>query len=193
MLSHSILAHLPHFLVGMVAALFFAATHRTDEAGQTRRSLLSDVLFWLALAGIVIILGVPAQDAHWRIPRGVADDARMLGRYNYPYVPLLIGVLLVTAPQAKITTALLQFRPLRSIGIISYGVYVYHLPCLSFVNKLMTKANMPVSEHWIFFGTTGLALALVVALASYALIERPLLKWSKRRSRHQASDQPPEA
>lgn len=192
-LSHSLLAYLPHFLLGMLAALVFAVTMKPDDTGASQRRLLNDLFFWLALAGIVIILGIPAQDAQWRIPSGAGvvgnlfrDDA-MLGRYNFPYVPLLVAILIITAPRATLTTKLLQFRPLRSIGIISYGLYVYHLPCLSFLNRLMTKANMPVQEHWIFFGLTGLAMALIVAMISFVFIERPLMKWSRRRTRTNAN------
>ncbi|MDA7936350.1 acyltransferase [bacterium] len=66
---------------------------------------------------------------------------------------------------------LLSLAPLRAIGRISYGLYLYHLPIY----------------HWLLYpsrtaGQVGLAvmLTLAVATASYWIIERPILRYARR-------------
>lgn len=68
----------------------------------------------------------------------------------------------------------LSFPPLRYIGRISYGVYLYHLVILYF----MRLDPASVSGHGTSLQKYIVALALTFGIASvsYALIERPLLR-----------------
>ena len=69
--------------------------------------------------------------------------------------------------------AALSVPPLRYIGRISYGVYLYHLVIL----YIMGLNPASVSGHGTSLQKYILALTLTfgIAAASYALIERPLL------------------
>lgn len=71
---------------------------------------------------------------------------------------------------------LLAFAPLRAIGRISYGLYLYHLPIFrSFLNHKAAPAEpagMPV--------LLAVIVTFSVATASYWIIERPILKYAGR-------------
>ena len=64
---------------------------------------------------------------------------------------------------------LLATRPLRYIGVVSFSVYLWHLPIL-----------VLVGNHWrsdpAFVALAVIALALLFSGISYLLIERPFIR-----------------
>ena len=168
-LTHSLLAHLPHFLLGVFAARVSSETGRRGTTGALAWGF--DAAFWLAAGAILGILAVPELDDWLTIP---------YGRYNLPYVPLLVAALIVCAPRSRSAKAVLEFAPVRLLGLISYGVYIYHLPCLNLIARAMKLARLSAGDHWLLFGAAGLTLSVTVAGTSYVLIERPALRWAER-------------
>jgi peptidoglycan/LPS O-acetylase OafA/YrhL len=63
----------------------------------------------------------------------------------------------------------LVWRPLTFLGLISYGLYLWHLP----VYKLLylQAPGLP----WWFVATVAIGLSILLAVASYYLVERPFL------------------
>lgn len=168
-LTRSLLAHLPHFLLGVLTAGVFVRTGRRRATGASAWGF--DAAFWLAAGAILAILAVPELDDRLTIP---------YGRYNLPYVPLLVAALILCAPNSRFAKGFLELAPIRLFGLISYGVYLYHLPCLSLVARAMSRAGFSAGDHWLLFAAAGLTLTVTVAGASYVLIERPVLRWAKR-------------
>ncbi len=190
----STLAHLPHFFLGMLAAAVFAGLMPSDELSSKQNEdgalpghPINDVCFWLCAIGMLALLAVPNLDASWRFPtttpdaKGHIDDTTMVGRYNFPYVPLLVAVMLITAPRCVIARRLLELPPLRGLGIISYGIYVYHLPCLGVVDKLLRGGETGTQSNAWVLASIGLVMSIAVASASYLLIERPLIRLTRRK------------
>ena len=72
----------------------------------------------------------------------------------------------------------LAWKPLCALGLISYGVYLWHWPIIDFVNAQRTGES-----GWMLV-VIQLGLTLVIALASFLLVERrvlsgwPRLHWS---------------
>jgi peptidoglycan/LPS O-acetylase OafA/YrhL len=63
---------------------------------------------------------------------------------------------------------LFSWRPLCALGLISYGVYLWHWP----VDLVVTSSRVGVSG-WPLTGLQA-AITLVIALASYRLVEQPI-------------------
>ena len=81
---------------------------------------------------------------------------------------LVSGVLVFSATVPGPVRSLLSVDPLRRLGIISYGVYVYHWPIFLLANEARTG----LSHGALFAVRVGLTLA--VATLSYVLLERPI-------------------
>lgn len=81
-------------------------------------------------------------------------------------VALIVGV--IEAPASPVTR-ILQWRPLRYVGQISYGVYLWHFLLFAILD------DAGAHNLWI-----KVALAFVVAIASYHLIEAPCLRLKQR-------------
>ena len=87
---------------------------------------------------------------------------------------LCTGILMwCLAPAARISPikAALSAAPLRAVGRISYGLYLYHLP----IYHSLLHAQPTWSR--VLLVTT---LTFAVATASYWLIERPILRYAGR-------------
>jgi peptidoglycan/LPS O-acetylase OafA/YrhL len=62
----------------------------------------------------------------------------------------------------------LSFRPLRLLGLISYGVYLWHWP----VDVVLSQRRTGLSGWWMFGLQT--AITLVIAALSFVLLEQPI-------------------
>jgi len=103
----------------------------------------------------------------------------------------LIGVLVVL-PAALGTDgggwvrSLLAWRPLAWVGLISYGVYLWHLPLADEVNSWLG----PKVDDFGFPAVTvaTFAAAVTAAALSYYLVEKPLLRFRDPRPRRASSE-----
>jgi peptidoglycan/LPS O-acetylase OafA/YrhL len=126
----------------------------------------------LGLAGLVLVMIT------------VRDTAGWLYQGGFLLVAVLAVLVVIAAADDHSTTArLLSWEPLRLIGLVSYGLYLWHWP----VYVVLTPDRV---------GATGPALLLLrlaatglLAAASYVLVERPVRagalgrRWSARRLR----------
>lgn len=165
-LLYSLLAHLPHFLLGSLSAWLYCTfqlspAQRWDAVRPGR-----ETTWWVVAVLLAAILATPLDDL-LQIP---------YGRYNLPLVPLLLCGLLLLTPLTVSGQMLLDNRPARWLGAISYGIYIYHLPILNWIARGMKRLAISPQEHWFVYGLAGLAATLAVASLSYRLVELPLLR-----------------
>jgi len=160
-LSHSTLAHFPHFILGIFAA-WYIKKHK-NRAAYTKGAY--ELIFCLSCLSLVIILSTPIYD-YITIPSG---------RYGFPIASILITLIIVSTPQSWVAVKLLDSVLLKKLGLISYGVYLYHLPILNYLDRAMLNAGYDVIKYPVFFALSSLAITLLVASVSYRFIEKPVL------------------
>ena len=169
--THSLLAHLPHFIIGIIAGALFlllrASRHRACEAADW----YFEAMFWIPLVLVVLLLSTDLGD-RIHIP---------YGRYGLPLVPVLLGAMILSAPFTTHARQLLDTGPIRILGTLSYGVYIFHLPVLRLVDQTMLEAGMDARAHWLLLAVASLALTLLAATISWILVERPALRLVHRK------------
>lgn len=98
------------------------------------------------------------------------------------------GVLLAAAA-ALATFAVLHDRPgsvspaLLRLGALSYSVYLFHVPVLRVMERIIPPATMPAA---ILFLVLTLAATLALAAVVHDRIERPMIAWGRRLGRRPA-------
>jgi peptidoglycan/LPS O-acetylase OafA/YrhL len=82
--------------------------------------------------------------------------------------------------QSSILTSVLNWRWLCGLGTISYGVYLYHMPILEFIQRSgWGSGNDGVFLVALICG----AVVLAVSTLSWVFVERPLIEWNNRAQR----------
>ncbi len=100
----------------------------------------------------------------------------------YTEWPLIVGLgysalLLAILWGGRVIHVVFEMYPLRFIGLISYSLYLWHLPILFALPPFQGLAALPLVAR--------LALAFLVAYLSYQFIERPFLR---RRLKYEPKD-----
>ena len=100
----------------------------------------------------------------------LSADSSWLYEGGYGVIAVLMVVVLAAAAQPGVNplARLLKLRPLVGLGLISYGVYLWHWPVALWV----TPDNTGVDGFALFF--VRVAITLAAALLSYVLVEQPI-------------------
>ena len=102
---------------------------------------------------------------------------------NDPVIGLLIAgviwVLLRPDMGKALVNRLLASRPLHWLGEFSYGIYLWHYPCLRLLPKLFPRDWRGMENSALALGIC-LVFTLVAAALSYFLVEKPVLNWVAR-------------
>ncbi len=174
LLSKGTLFRLDSLLIGGLLALLIRTAHRD-------RVLLLANRFLLAASLVVIPAFLIALSSHW-------------DTYTYPYSRLtwgesLLGLYFAALVAAALSPGTLVFRlfslrPFRSIGRITYGIYVFHdIPHNLYrgIAHHLAPRNSFFSIH-IGFSTllTAIPCTLVLAWLSFRFFEAPFLDLKER-------------
>jgi len=115
--------------------------------------------------------------------------------WGYSLVNGLCAVLIYGVVRHGWAIRLLEWRPLRYLGKISYGMYVYHLAIIWLMGTLFGQNLSEPFPPLLAFVT--FALAWVVAAMSYQWMEKPIMDLKDRffevPSERVAPDRPPAA
>lgn len=154
-----------HFALGMLVALWV----------ESRRERLAAVSTGLvAAAGVLVVVA----SGWWYETPGLLPEARAV----VLKLPAALGFALVVAALAAgrgLAVRGLSARPIAWAGVVSYGVYLWHLPLIIIGNEL---ALLPegVAPRLLLVGVAALA----AGGASWVLVERPALaRISPKRAR----------
>ncbi len=86
----------------------------------------------------------------------------------YALLPVLGAVLIIIAPNSAVNRILLSSRPMVWIGLISYPLYLWHWPLLSYL-AIMRNGVPNVVEIW-----AAVIVAVVLSWLTFRFVEIPL-------------------
>ncbi|GIU83669.1 MAG: hypothetical protein KatS3mg008_0444 [Acidimicrobiales bacterium] len=146
--------------IGELMAGAFLAAVLGDQAGRRR---LHPNAFATTVASIALLACLSA----WVL---VDRDSEVLLSGGLHVYALGSALVLVGCMTPGPLSRLLEARPLRALGRISYGVYVYHWPLM-----VALRARFPGIDPLPLF-TTATVASLVLASLSWRVLERPILE-----------------
>ncbi|MGQ0802623.1 MAG: acyltransferase family protein [Actinomycetota bacterium] len=150
--------HAMGLLVGAALALVWPAWRLSWKAGVGARPLLD-------LTGVVALVGLV-----WCFDN-VSEFDPGLYRGGYLLFALLAALVVAIAvhPAASVFGALLGARPLRWIGMRSYGIYLWHWPVY-----LVTRPGIDIPLTGGALTTLRVAITVTLASLSYRFVEMPV-------------------
>lgn len=95
----------------------------------------------------------------------------------YPLVGVTCALVLLLSLQSERLKSALSWRPIRYFGKISYGIYVYHLLCVTISLKVLNRLG--ISDPLAILIAT-IVLTLSFAATSYHLYEAHFLRLKER-------------
>ena len=167
------------FALGMALAVVSVRVEEQEsEPPAVRWIAANPVVPWVAAAAIYLGIAL-----FWLDPGPIVAAAGD-SRFEYVAGYVLFGVIaaLVMLPavfghtqQEGLPRRIMGNRVLSWLGLISYGIFLWHYPIA------VSLAQSGVNDWWpgaafLVLGTLTLAITLVCAALSYYLVERPLMR-----------------
>jgi peptidoglycan/LPS O-acetylase OafA/YrhL len=87
----------------------------------------------------------------------------------------------VLALEGGIASTVLSWKPLIYLGRISYGIYLLDMPVAAFFNQIAHKSSQLTAVRRLL--PIDLVVILGLAALSFHLIEQPIIKFAKIRSK----------
>jgi len=181
-----LVGYLDWFALGMLLAVGSAWLARGGGLPMVVRALaryplaswlVSVACFWVALQ-----LNTPAS-IYSKVTR--VQDFGIAFLYGLVALFVLIPVVFGDQQQGRLR-GFLQSRVMVSLGLVSYGIYLWHIIWVQQL-KVWFHDGTIGANIWLWFLIVG-ALTLTTATLSYYWVERPAIRWSHRRfASHKAS------
>lgn len=170
------------FALGMALATLSVGSDRTRLGAGARALAERASVCWLLALSLFLVLA-----RFGGLPHG---DARPLSSLRFMEEHLSFGAisLLMVMPAAlgtrrtSIVHRLLTIRPLKWLGLVSYGLYLWHLPVILALDRAGAPRWFPVHPFPLFAGL-ALMISLPLAATSYYLVEAPFLRLKHRHPR----------
>jgi peptidoglycan/LPS O-acetylase OafA/YrhL len=168
--------HITAFALGMLLAVVSAAPLPTTTAARLEQVGRSAAIWWtLALA---VFVSIPLV-SHIK-SLGVMSPAQTIGlNVAQTLIGFFVVIPAVLGPQHHGTIRrLLRSRTLTFVGVISYGLYLWHWFVLEIVQE--DWLGWPLRHgNWVVVFAAGLPVVIAAATASWYLLERPILRWAR--------------
>jgi peptidoglycan/LPS O-acetylase OafA/YrhL len=160
-------------LLGAALAVLLARPRQRSRRRRRRPASGAASLIGLECVGIVAVVYLGWLWTH------VADTSTWLYTGGFLIEGLAVAALIAAAtrPYSPILGPVLSLAPLRAIGWISYGLYLWHWP----VYVYLTPARTGLDDAQLL--VVRLAVTFALALASYRLVEQPIRHGTMSRPR----------
>ena len=177
-LTTSLPALFDWFAAGIALAVLRAEWETSSAFASRVRSLAqAPGRCWL-LAALAYTVGVPLQQGEFFLPSyGLAAHVAV-------GLAALLFVLPAVVPgpaRRRGPMALLRSRQMAWLGVISYGMYLWHQPFRNLIDGWLGAPRGVLAFAGLFVLT--LAGAVCLGAASWYLVERPAQRWLKSRPR----------
>jgi len=137
-------------LVGAGTALILAGR------GRARLRWIAARLAWPAFVGVILGFAL------------LADDDAVYYHGAALALAVTIAVLIAGLECGGGPQRLLSLRPLVLVGLVSYGLYLWHFPVITFINQSMGPTSFPP------LAILAVAIALAATAISYQVVEKPI-------------------
>ena len=156
---------LDHFAIGMLLAWVYVRHAATVSARQADGMMLVGLLGMVSMMALVDHEYLDYWNGHLLLFVGYTITAGFIGM-------LVLGVAM--AGPHSLSQALFANSTMLYLGIVSYSVYLWHVPIQMWTMKLLDYFSVGGDRLWWLVGIS-IPLSILAATLSYYLIERPFI------------------
>ena len=156
-----------HFAIGMLLAWVYV---RHAPAVSPR---LADGVMLAGLLGIVSMMALLDHEyaTYW--------NGHILIFVGYTFTAYFIGMLVLGVAMAgRVSRALFANSMMLTLGIVSYSLYLWHLPIQFWTQRLLDHFSVSGDRLW-WLVAISIPLSMLAATLSYYWIERPFMPRSR--------------
>jgi peptidoglycan/LPS O-acetylase OafA/YrhL len=100
--------------------------------------------------------------------------------WGYTLLNYLFAALIYCVARTRFLTGILESAPLRYLGKISYGLYVYHYGIIAITAAVFQKYSMNYSMRSPQMFVVAFGATLLISTLSFYLLERPITNLKDR-------------
>jgi len=154
--------------LGVAAALVARSPKLWELVVRCRKFLY--VALWAMLVAVFILL-----------VSGFESFTNQFFGLEYSLLAVLYFLLLLSTLTSKRLEAVFSLRPIRYLGMIAYGLYLFHIGCLSAVHTIAIRIH-PAESGWanLAVSSIGIGLTMLLAAVSWQYFEKPLIRRGHR-------------
>jgi peptidoglycan/LPS O-acetylase OafA/YrhL len=185
-------SYLDWFAAGMIAAYARVVRRRATPPrwATTLHTMASDTGTAVMVGGLLLVVGLtpvagPVTLDHPTIWQGVVKHALYGGAAFFLLLPAFLG------PASGRFSRVMSSGPLRRLGTISYGIFLWHLLLLELLQPAL-GLSLFSGGFWILWPVTVVA-SVLVATVSWFLVEKPVLTRAHATARMRATPDLPDA
>jgi peptidoglycan/LPS O-acetylase OafA/YrhL len=158
-----------------LGALLAVCAHRDRKGGDSAGRLS----FWAALVGAPLFFF--AQGFRYQVGLRATDllPYRIPGDLGIALISLSL-VYLATTSGPSFLRGFLELAPVRYLGRISYGIYLYHLFLIPIGRVVAREYGLPELERGLEMFLLYGAISIVLATVSWYAIESPVNRQKRR-------------
>lgn len=147
-------------LLGACLAYIYPSARLVGSAPTKKHRVIIDTTGLIALASVIFTMYYITQ----------YDDMLYVGGM-FLFSIVCVVLIAVAANSATVLGRVLGIKPLRFVGKISYGIYLWHYPVI-----ILTNALFPSSRLNAVLIVFQVAASILLAAVSYYLVENPIRK-----------------
>lgn len=166
----NLLANLNWFTLGMALAVVSATdAHRPSPLTRLLHRRHAGSVCWGAAAITFVILA-----RTYYVTGETTRHLLALVFCAFVFAPAAL------APRQRGPHQVLARRRLAWLGVISYGIYLYHGPVINELEALGVRLGTHGLLTYLSLVAVTLAIVIPLGAASYRLLEHPLMRWGRR-------------
>lgn len=161
----NLITRLDPFVLGSALAIYRSRVSCTGKYGLLK-----------AVTGILLIYAMT------RFPNITSQSMHVTWQYLSVAIGFTFLIDSALGSQGRIAFVFLMNKPIVRLGKLGYGLYVFHLIGIKLAEVAIKSAGIVSSPFWswLTLATLALTITIVLAWASYQLIELPFLRLKER-------------
>lgn len=166
----SVLPHLPIFFIGSLAALIHRSLLDSSQDRSCIAKTIMEGVSLLSLLAIVLSFKTVFTSPIWYFFLGAEMSELPSNHWLYLLHGFLWAIFLVTHLHGRgWITRFFSWKPLRYIGMISFGIYLWHIAVLGYLNAHLAVPS--IMKLLAIFAVT-----IAISTVTYLTIEQPMMK-----------------